>query len=176
MPPQSSSIAAAGLVHLVSSVVLPPLPAGLEYCVVACSNDSLGRRQRWQIFAALAAVSLGLAAVLAAAGAWPVLPYAVLEVAVLAGAFAWCERHAGDWERLVVAGDRVVVERGVAGNVSRREFNRYWLRVEVDRHGLRRSPRLFLRGGGASWEFGHALAEAERLAVMRELRKLTGIR
>jgi uncharacterized membrane protein len=160
----------------VSSVALPPLPAELEYCVVARGNDSLGRRQRWLVFAALAAVSLTLAAVFAMAGAWPVLPYSVLEIGVLAIAFAWFERHAGDWERLIVAGDSVIVERGVGNKHERREFNRYRLHVEVERQGLNRSPRLLLRGGGASWEFGHALPEGERLAVGRELRKLTGLR
>ncbi|HTQ01409.1 MAG TPA: DUF2244 domain-containing protein [Casimicrobiaceae bacterium] len=158
-----------------SSVVLPPLPADLEYCVVARSNDSLGRRHRWQVFGALAAVSLGLALAFAAAGAWPVLAYSLLEIGVLACAFAWCERHAGDWERLTVAGDHVVVERGVGRKRERREFNRYWLRVDVEA-GERRSPRVVLRGGGASWEFGYALPAGERLAVARELRALTGMR
>ena len=59
---------------------------------------------------------------------------------------------------------------------ERREFNRHWLRVEVEREGFGRSPKVFLRGGGASSEFGHALPESERLAVARELRKLTGLR
>jgi uncharacterized membrane protein len=162
--------------HFVSTVVLPPPPADVEYCVVARGNDSLGRRHRWQIFAVLACVSLGLAVAFAAAGAWPVLPYSVLELGVLACAFVWCERHAGDWERLSVAGDRVVVECCVGGKRERREFNRHWLRVEVEREGFGRSPKVFLRGSGASWEFGHALPEGERLEVVRELRKLTGIR
>ena len=44
-----------------SSVALPPPPADPEYCVVARGNVSLSRRQRWQVFAALAAISLSLA-------------------------------------------------------------------------------------------------------------------
>jgi uncharacterized membrane protein len=160
----------------VSSAVLPPLPADFEYCVVARGNDSLGRRRRWQVFGALAAVSLALALAFAAAGAWLVLPYSVLEVAVLACAFAWCDRHARDWERLTVAGDSVIVERQAGGRQERREFNRHWLRVEVDGHGFGRSPRVVLQGGGASWEFGHALPVRQRLAVARELRTLTGAR
>jgi uncharacterized membrane protein len=163
-------------VKRVSSVVLPPLPADLEYCVVARGNDSLGRRRRWQVFGALAAASLTLALAFVAAGAWPVLPYSLLEIVVLACAFAWCDRHAGDWERLVVAGDLVVVEQAAGRNRQRREFNRYWLRVDVEEAGVGRSPRVILRGGGASWEFGNALPARERLAVARELRQLTGMR
>lgn len=141
----------------VSSVVLPPLPADPEYCVIARANDSLGRRNRWIVFGALAATSLVLALLLAAAGAWVVLPYSALEIGVLACAFAWFERHAGDCQRVVVAGNRVVVDEATGCTRQRREFNRYWLRVEVEPAAQGHAPRVFLRGGGASWEFGDAL-------------------
>jgi len=160
----------------VSSAVLPPPPADPEYCVIARANDSLGRRGRWLVFGALAATSFTLALAFAAAGAWVVLPYSALEIGVLACAFAWFERHAGDCQRVVVIGDRVVVDEATGRTRRRREFNRYWLRVEVEPAGQGRAPRVFLRGGGASWEFGHALPGPERLAVARELRRLTGMR
>lgn len=124
----------------------------------------------------LAAVSLGLAAAFAAAGAWPVLGYSLLEIGVLACAFAWCDRHAGDWERLVIAGDSVIVERSAGRKRERREFDRHRLRVEVEQAGSGRAPRVVLRGGDAACEFGRALPAVERLAVARELRKLTGLR
>ena len=148
--------------------------------MVARTNDSLPGRRRWQVFAALAAVSLAVATVFAVAGAWPVLGYSLLEIGVLACAFAWCGRHAGDWERLVIAGDSVIVERSRGRKQERREFDRHRLRVEVeqggDPRGFARAPRVVLRGGDAAFEFGHALPAAERLAVARELRRLTGLR
>ncbi len=160
----------------VSSVALPPLPADAEYCVVARANDSLGRRRRWLAFGVLAAGSLALALPFAVAGAWMVLPYWALDIAVVALAFAWFERHVTDWQRVVVVGDRVVVDETVGGKRQRREFNRYWLRVEVEPAGPGQAPRVFLRGRGASWEVGHALPGPERLAIARELRRLTGMR
>ena len=160
----------------VSSIVLPPVPADHEYCVVARANDSLGRRNRWLVFGMLAATSLVLALAFAAAGAWMVLPYSVLEMTVVACAFAWFERHAADCQRVVIAGDRVVVDETSGRKRERREFNRYWLRVEVEPAAGGQAPRVFLRGGGASWEFGHALPGPERLAVARELRRRTGMR
>jgi len=108
-----------------------------------------------------------------------VLPYSLLEIGVLACAFAWCDRHARDWERLVIAGDTVIVERSTGRKRERREFDRHRLRVEVvDREGLwsAGAPRVLLRGGDVAWEFGHALPAAERLAVARTLRRLTGLR
>jgi uncharacterized membrane protein len=157
-----------------SSAALPPLPAGLEYCVIARRNDSLRQRERWQAFGGLAAVSLVLALAFAAVGAWPVLPYSALEVALLGCAFRWVERRARDWERLAVAGDRVIVEREAGGGRERREFNRYWLRVDVE--AAAGGGQLRLTGGGASWVFGGALPVDERIAVARELRRLTGMR
>jgi uncharacterized membrane protein len=164
----------------VSSVVPPPIPANPEYCVVARGNDSISRRRRWQVFAALAGASLALATAFAVAGAWPVLAYSLLEVGVLACAFAWWDRHAEDWERLVIAGDSVIVERSRGRKRERREFDRHRLRVEVEQGADQgwpgRAPRVMLRGGGAACEFGHALPAAEKLAVARELRRLTGLR
>jgi uncharacterized membrane protein len=159
-----------------SSIALPPLPAGLEYCVVARRNDSLRQRERWQVFGALALVSLALALAFAAVGAWPVLPYSVLELALLGCAFRWIERRARDWERLAVAGDRVIVEREAGGARERREFNRYWLRVDVEAAAPGGQPQLRLSGGGMSWVFGSALPVNERIVVARELRRMTGMR
>jgi uncharacterized membrane protein len=164
----------------VSSVALPPPPADHEYCVVARGNVSLSRRQRWQVFAALAAISLSLATAFALAGAWPILAWSLLEVGVLACAFAWWDRHEADWERLVIAGDSVIVERSAGRKRERRDFDRHRLRVEVEQASAwgwpGRAPRVVLRGGDAACEFGHALPVAERLAVARELRRLTGLR
>lgn len=159
-----------------SSAGLPPLPAGLEYCVVARRNDSLRQRGRWQVFGALASVSLVLALAFAAVGAWPVLPYSALELVLLGCAFRWMERRALDWERLAVAGDRVIVEREAGGSRERREFNRYWLRVDVEAAAPGGQPQLRLAEGGTSWVFGSALPVAERIAVARALRRMTGMR
>jgi uncharacterized membrane protein len=130
------------------------------------------------VFAALATASLALATAFAVAGAWPVLAYSLLEIGVLACAFAWWDRHAEDWERLVIAGDSVIVERRTGRKRERREFDRHRLRVDVEQGPGRsgHAPRVVLRGGDAACEFGHALPATERLAVARELRRLTGLR
>ena len=131
---------------------------------------------RWRVFGALAAVSLAVAGAFALAGAWPVLAYSALELGMLGAAFAWCGRRAREWERLTVAGDLVVVEQAAGERRQRHAFNRYWMRVEVETAGLGRSPRVTLCGGGTRREFGRALPPAERLAVAKELRHLTGLR
>ena len=142
--------------------ILPPLCVDPEFCVVSRWNLSLPARTRWRIFGLLAAVSLTLASAFVAAGAWMVLPYSLLELGVLAFAFRYIERRAMDWERLTVAGDRVIVERCVGGTRERQSrFGR---------------ERLLLCCAGEQWAFGAALPEHELSAVARELKRLMGAR
>lgn len=155
---------------------IPPLSVAPEFCVVARWNLSLPARDRWLIFGALATVSLLLASAFAAAGAWPVLPYSVLELTVLACAFRYVERRAASWERLTVAGDEVQVERSAGAASERRTWNRRWLRVELGQSRSGGPGRLYLCHGGERWAFGDALPVEQRAAVARDLRRLTGAR
>ena len=94
-------------------------------------------RDRWRVFGALAAVSLLLASGVRGGGR---VAGAAVFGARARGArlrVRMIERRASDWERLTVAGDRVIVERVAAGAAERREFNRHWLRVEASTRRLR---------------------------------------
>jgi uncharacterized membrane protein len=145
-----------------------------ELCVVARRNDSLGTRGRRTAFLLLAGVSLTLGLGFVVVGAWPVLPYSLLEISVLAAAFVCLERRARDWERLTVQGECVIIERLQGGRLDRREWNRRWLRVETtgNRDGM--PARMVLHSAGQACEFGAALPAARRGEVARQLRRLTG--
>jgi uncharacterized membrane protein len=145
-----------------------------ELCVIARSNDSLGTRGRRTAFFLVAAVSLGLGAGFVAVGAWPVLPYSVLEIGVLAIAFTCLERRAKSWERLTVEGERVIVERAQAGRVERQEWNRRWVRVETTAGRDGEPGRIRLTSAGRAFDFGAALSAPRRVEVARQLRRLTG--
>ena len=124
----------------------------------------------------LACVSLIVATAFAVAGAWPVLPYSALELAALAAAFAIVERRAREWERITVAGDRVIVERGLGGRRQQREFNRRWLQVDVREQGFAHEPHITLRFAGEAMEFGAALAPERRVEVAKALRRVVASR
>ncbi|HUH92693.1 MAG TPA: DUF2244 domain-containing protein [Casimicrobiaceae bacterium] len=159
------------------SAGIPSLPTEPEFCVVSRRNDSLGSRGRRGLFASLCVVSFGLALGFAALGAWLVLPYSALEMAVLYLAFRWFDRHAADWERLSVCGDRVILERETGGVYTRRECNRFWARVELEESdALRRAPRLVLRLAAEREPFGDELRAEERVAVARQLRRALAVR
>ncbi|HZQ62983.1 MAG TPA: DUF2244 domain-containing protein [Casimicrobiaceae bacterium] len=158
---------------------LPPLPANYEFCVIARHASALTARQRWLFFGILAGFSLGVGLTLTVGwGAWPVLPYSIAETSLLWLAF-WCiERRSREWERLTIAADRVIIDRYAGGKQERREFNRQWVRVELEQSGAawRRQSRLALRFAGAAVEFGDALPAEERARVARELKRLLSVR
>ena len=159
-----------------SGAPIPPLAAEPEFCVVSRRNDSLGSRRRWGLFASLCTVSFGLGLGFAAFGAWMVLPYSAAEMTVLYLALRCIERHAGDWERVSVCGDRVIVERQRAGVKLRQEFNRYWARVEIEAGALHRAPRLVLRFAGRGVAIGDELPAAQRTVVAQDLRRVLAAR
>jgi uncharacterized membrane protein len=117
-----------------------------------------------------ASLALGVAFVVA--GAWPVLPWSLVEVSVLGVAFAYLDRRARDWERLTVQGDSVVVERMRGGRLVRSEWSRYWLRVETQPAHEGGPMRVLLRSGREACEFGEELSVEARGEVVTRLRRL----
>lgn len=137
---------------------------------VARRNNSLDSTGRFLVFAFLFVSSVGIACAFAALGAWMVLPFAGLEMLGLYWAFRWVDRHARDFERIVVSGDTVSVEFFEAGRTQRHEFNRCWARLVADPGGA----RLALRSHGRELEIGRHRNGGERIALARELRRQLG--
>jgi uncharacterized membrane protein len=137
--------------------------------LVARPNRSLERRACAGIFIAIGASCMGIA-VLAAllGGAWLVLPFAGLEVALLGWAFCALRRHEDDYDRVCVSGDRIDIERRDARHIQRAVLNRQWARLVFrDGHG---SGRLVLRSSGREYGFDRFLTDDERTAVALRLR------
>lgn len=156
----------------VSLPVAGSLDAEGEFSLTSRRHDAIGPRGRWWLFASLCGLSFGFALMFAVRGAWPVLPYSALEMAVLFWAFHRFERRMADWERIAICGDRVIVESERSGVRTRREFNRQWLRVELEERSFGRPPTLALRYAGQRTTFGEALPAGERIRVGRELRRV----
>jgi uncharacterized membrane protein len=154
-----------------SSPVAESPSAEAEFSLTSRRHDSIGPRGRWWLFASLCALSLCFALMFAARGAWPVLPYSALEMAVLFWAFHRFGRRFADWDRITVCGDRVIVESERSGAETRRVFNRQWLRVELEERGFGRPPALALRYAGQRTTVGDALPASERIRLGRELRR-----
>jgi uncharacterized membrane protein len=136
-----------------------------EFERVARRNNSLSSTGRLLVFGFLFIVSVGIACAFAALGAWLVLPFAGIEMLGLYCAFRYIDRHAADYERIAIAGDRVKVELFEAGRAQSHEFNRCWARVAAAPGG----GRVALRSHGREVEIGRHRNNDERLELAREL-------
>jgi uncharacterized membrane protein len=137
-----------------------------EYVYTAHRNNSLSSSGRVLVFGFILAVSGGIATgFFLIFGAWPILPYAGLEMVVLFLAFRYIDSHAADYERITIRDGRVAVEVHDGASVTRLELSRYWARVVCDARG----SRLALRSHGREIELGRHLCEQQRLAMAQEL-------
>ena len=131
-------------------------------------NRSLGPVARRWVVAALAATTLGIAAGAWAFGAWLVMPFAGLEVAVLILAFRIVADHDADFERLEIGEHEVRVEARDARRVTRFVAHRPWARVVFRERGARCT--LGLAYAGRVVPLGRLLSDEGRRRLAGELR------
>ena len=137
-----------------------------DHVYIARRNNSLSSSGRRVAFGFILTVTLGIAAAFVLLfGAWPILPFAGIEMGVLYGAFRYMERHACDYERISIRGDRVEVEVREGARITKVELNRFWARVVCEGKGT----RLALRSHGREIEIGRHLCKEERRDMARTL-------
>jgi uncharacterized membrane protein len=142
-----------------------------QFASITRRNNSLTAAGRALVFGLAFAVSIGIAAGFTLiCGAWPVLPFAGAEMVVLFLAFRHVGRHAADYERVTLEGDRLDVEVLDGGRVARHGFNRFWTQVVCTGDG----SRLALRSHGRELEIGLHINEEQRLELARQLRRRLG--
>jgi len=135
------------------------------FSVILKRNCSISPAGLACVFAALGVAALAIGAGFALAGAWLILPFAGLEVLLLAAAFLLQARHATDYERIELDRGRLAIEVAQAARVARYELDARAVRVESDgRH-------IVLRGGREPLELGRHLDDESRAAFAVELKK-----
>ncbi|GAB3625781.1 DUF2244 domain-containing protein [Pandoraea terrae] len=131
-------------------------------------NCAISPRQFVLFYLSLAAVSLGVACIVAWRGGWMVLPFTGLDLLVVGIAFVIYARHATDYEVIRLSPERLVVEQRSAQRLRQYEFNPRWVRIDIE--NLPRT-RIVLRSAGRSVVIGVHLAQHRREAFARELRR-----
>jgi uncharacterized membrane protein len=132
-------------------------------------NCSISPKNLLGVLCLLMCVSLGVASGFAYFGAWPILPFAGVEMAALAAAFYLNGRHAADYERIAVVGGQLLVEESDAGRLSRHEFSAQWLRLEKRWAGW--ELRVLLCSRGSELEIGRHLDTERRGLLAARLRR-----
>ena len=147
---------------------MAPFADSLPFVHLSRPNRSLGvAAQRW-VLGAIAATTLGVAAGATAFGAWPVMPFAGLEVALVAFAFRVLREHDADYERLEVGDHEVRVEARDAKCVTRFVAHRPWARVVMRERGARCTLRLAY--AGRTVPLGRLLSDEGRRQLAENLR------
>lgn len=136
-----------------------------RFSLVAQRNNSLTSSGRFHVLVFVFTVSVGIAVAFAALGAWPILPFAGLEVLVLFLAFRDVDRRAQDYERIAITDDRVRVEWCEIGALRKQELSRYWAQVVASRDGR----YIALRSHGRELAVGRHRSDTQRLDLANDL-------
>lgn len=138
-------------------------------------NCSLTPRSARLFVGSLALLTFAVALFFTARGLWPVLPFAGLEIGLLAWAVKASLRSGARREVIVVSDETVTVERGLPGGMSLMVFPRHWARVKLrDPQRSAHPSRLTIESHGRACEVGRFLTEEERRGLALRLQRLVG--
>lgn len=135
-------------------------------------NRSISWKGTKWLFAAMVLLSMMIALTFGAAGFWPVIPFAGLELLALGTALYLCARRCHWSEVVSVRPDCVEVAKGRHGPEQCWHFPRAWAKVELLVPLHRQYPsKLIIRSHGREVELGAFLNEGERQALASDLRQ-----
>lgn len=143
---------------------------------VARPNQALSPRLARALLLSAAVVTLCIALAFAAFGAWPVVPFAGLEVTALWLALRHLRRHAGDEERIDIGEHEIVVTRQLAGRREEFRYWKHWVQIRLEEAPELRQTRLFLRSHGRTLEIGKLMTDRQKRDLAEEIRRHQGPR
>jgi uncharacterized membrane protein len=136
-------------------------------------NCSLSVRGARLFFAAACLVPFGMGGLLAWKGFWPILPFAGLEMALLAWALKATLERRFHSQTITVTDADVRVESRERLRSTQVVFPRHWARVKLRRPAARLHPsRLTIESHGRQCELGSFLTEEERRGLAARLQRL----
>ena len=133
-------------------------------------NSSLKPQGFMILMTAITLVGFAGGIIFMLAGAWPVLGFLGLDVALIYLVFKANYRWARMYETVKLTSDSLQVERiSPSGKVQRWQFQPYWLKVEIDLP-VWHDSQLMLSSHGMRLKIGSFLAPEERVEVANALR------
>ncbi len=124
-------------------------------------------KQLWLVLAGVAATFLVLGARLLFLGAWPILPFMALDLALLAWALRESKRSGRQSEHLRLDADGLEYIRiAPHGAIRRRLLEAWWTKVELEDLG-KYENRLWLKSRGDRLPLGSFLSPSERADIAR---------
>jgi uncharacterized membrane protein len=143
-----------------------------RWSVTLTPHRSLSRQGFIALIAILVLINFAGGMLFLVAGAWPISGFMGLDVLLVWWAFRRNYADAHKAERIVVDNDLVILQRSsLAGTRETLEFNRRWLKVELEYDQAREMVgRLLLIYRGGLIEVGSFLGGEERRSLSKALR------
>lgn len=125
------------------------------------------------LFAALSVQAMAIGIGFALLGAWMILPFAGLEIAIAGALSLWFYRHRDDSELVMIEADRVRVVKRWGNDTTRHDFSRHWVRVRVDHRAGHDGPtRLWIGSHGNFVPLGDYINDGDRTLLAQALKRL----
>jgi uncharacterized membrane protein len=139
-------------------------------------NNSLSAKGRVRVMLFLILIISLVAIGFAKIGAWLVLPFAGLEIALVSYAFYVVYEHSGDFESITFNEDRLTIEKKIKEKLSKTEFKCYWVQITerevVNTRGGKAKKGLYIRSHGKEVEFGRDfMTDGQRSLLAHELKQ-----
>jgi uncharacterized membrane protein len=138
-------------------------------------NCSLSVRGARAFFFGACIAPFGVGGFLAVKGFWPILPFAGLEMALLAWALKVSLARRFHSQTIIVSEAEVSIESRDRAGAARVVFPRHWAQVKLRRPASSLHPsRLTIESHGRQCELGSFLTEEERRGLALRLERLVG--
>jgi len=151
-----------------------PAPAAVLKRIELLPNCSLTPADARRFFGLVAFTSLAIAGFFVAKGYWPVLPFAGLELALLAFALGASLKRRHYLETVEISDSDITITARGPGGVHESRFSRHWAKVTLRGPRGWQPSRLLVESHGRACEIGAFLTEEERRALGRRLTALVG--
>lgn len=117
-------------------------------------------------------LALALSAAFIALGAWPIAPFFVLEFVFLAGVLAAVLRQRRNREIVIVNDRSLKVIRQIGRRRVCTEFQRYWVKIRLERAYALHPLRLLAYQRERCVEIGARLREEDKQIIAHELQQV----
>lgn len=141
--------------------------------IVLRPNQSWSWQANLYIFYTLIAVSASIGLTFAVMGAWPVLPWSILEVLAVGLCLYHCAIQCQRQEVVTITEDKVVLERGLRKPTESFVYHRLWSRFLVHRPSHPWDPaRVSIRSHGQEEEIGSFLSKRDKSDLIDQLKDI----
>lgn len=143
-------------------IILAPMPQPPLFDLKLTPNRSFDRRHVVPLLAAVGLFFAVLGLRFLFLGAWLIIPFMILDLALLAWAFRASYRSGQAYEEIRLGADELTVRKVSAdGRAQTFSFQPFWTRVELEKLAARQN-RLWLASKGRKLRIGWFLAPHER--------------